>query len=62
MATQAEYNFVASKLTSELAADEHSMVPAMFQGMIPADAAAKGGVHLAKLAVDALDAFRAQKH
>jgi hypothetical protein len=58
MATQAEYDAVAKALLAQLLADEKANVPAMFQSMIPADAAPKLAKHCAHVAVDALDKMR----
>ncbi len=58
MANQADYDAVAHALVKVLAAEEAANVPAMFRGMIPADAAPKLAKHCAQVAVDTLDKFR----
>ena len=61
MADQSDYTAVASALLTALQTDINENVPAFERGMIPADLPGKLATSLAKTAVDALDAHRAQK-
>ena len=61
MATPQEYAAVTAKLQAELQTDESKFVPAMFQGMIPKDAIPHLAAACARMAVDTLDAFRAEE-
>ncbi len=57
MAEKAEYDKVAAAILKLLIADEKAMVPAMFQSMIPVDAAPKLARHCAQVAVDTCEAW-----
>jgi hypothetical protein len=61
MATPLEYKAVIDRLTSTIQGDLNQFVPAWAMGMIPANEAAVLASQLGKLAVDTLDAYRAQE-
>jgi len=60
-ASQAEYTVVANALAAALQTDINTMVPGWAQGLVPANEANIMGGQLAKIGVDALDAYRAKE-
>jgi hypothetical protein len=61
MATQNEYDYVAAELKNFLTQEEDTNVPEWARDLVPAGTIDKAAPALAKLAIDAIDAYRAKK-
>jgi hypothetical protein len=61
MATQNEYDYVAAELKNYLTEQEDANVPEWARALVPAGTIDKAAPALAKMAIDAIDAYRAKK-